>query len=172
MVAGLLGLGATGLQAVPESLVRNSPFQPEKGAAPAATPQVGRFELRGIFTLDGKARFTVFDTTTNKALWLAVGESEAGIKVAAYDAAAEAVTIECEGQSSRLTMKEAQIVNVAVALPAVAPTTTGGTPPPAVNPGPPANEQEIQERRNRIIEELRRRRALRQANRQQNSPQQ
>jgi hypothetical protein len=57
-------------------------------------------------------------------------------------------------------MKEAQIVSIAVTLP----TTAGpaATATPGVNPAPPANEQEIQERRNRIIEELRRRRALRQ----------
>ncbi|HLP01607.1 MAG TPA: hypothetical protein VK163_06250 [Opitutaceae bacterium] len=160
--AGALLLGAAPIaRAVPESLLRNSPFLPAGNAAPVTVAQNGRLELRGIVSLDGKPRFTVFDTSTNRAVWLAVGESDGGLRVAAYDASAEAITVEFEGQSVRLTMKEAQIVSVAVSLP----TTGGGPAQPgaAVNPAPPANEQEIQERRNKIIEELRRRRAMRQA---------
>lgn len=155
-----LSLAVGPLRAVPESLLRNSPFLPSGNAAPVAAPQNGRLELRGILTLEGKPRFTIFDTSNNRAVWLTVGESDGGIRVAAYDPAAEAVTAELEGQSVRLTMKEAQIVSIAVTLP----TTAGpaATATPGVNPAPPANEQEIQERRNRIIEELRRRRALRQ----------
>ncbi len=164
-------LGAGGARAVPESLLRNSPFQPEKAAAQVAAPTAGRFELRGLMALDGTTRFTIFDTSNSRAIWLAVGESEGGIKVAAFDAAAEAVTIEFEGQSTRLTMKKPEIVNVAVALPTAGPSV-GPQPAANVNPAPPANEKEIQERRNRIIEELRRRRALRQANRNQQPPQQ
>ncbi|MFT3829532.1 MAG: hypothetical protein QM691_07485 [Opitutaceae bacterium] len=168
LAAAALLLGAAPARAVPESLVRNSPFLPAGNSAPVAAAQNGRLELRGIVSLEGKPRFTVFDTSNNRAVWLAVGESDGGIRVAAYDAAAEAVTVEFEGQSVRLTMKEAQIVSVAVTLP----TTSGGPPqsPTNVNAAPPVNEQEIQERRNRIIEELRRRRALRQANPQPNNP--
>lgn len=163
-VAAALVAGA--VLAVPESLLRNSPFLPSGNAAPVAAPQNGRLELRGILTMDGKPRFTIFDTSNNRATWLAVGESEGGIKVAAFDAAAEAVTVELEGQSVRLTMKEAQIVNLAVTMP----TPNAGAQPGAVTPAAPANEQEIQERRNRIIEELRRRRALRQSGQNQPPP--
>ncbi len=168
LLSATLLCGATAARAVPESLLRNSPFLPSGNAAPVAAAQNGRLELRGIVSLDGKPRFTIFDTSNNRAVWLAVGESDGGIRAAAYDAAAEAVTVEFEGQSVRLTMKEAQIVNVAVTLP----TTAGGPAQPAagVNPAAPPNEREIQERRNRIIEELRRRRALRQANQQNNPP--
>ncbi len=168
-LAALLAAGAA--PAVPESLLRNSPFIPSGNAAPVAAPQNGRLELRGILTLDGKPRFTIFDTSNNRATWLGVGEADGPIRVAAFDAAAEAVTVELEGQSVRLTMKEAQIVNIAVTLPTPNANTGPGTPPAGVNPAPPANEQEIQERRNRIIEELRRRRALRQTNKPANSNQ-
>ena len=151
-------------RAVPESLLRNSPFIPAGNVAPVQSATAGRLELRGILALDGKPRFTIFDTSNNRAIWLAVGESEGGIRVSAYDAAAEAVTVELEGQSQRLTMKEAQIVNVAVSLPVPTANPAPGQPTAGVNPATPANEQEIQERRNRIVEELRRRRALRQSN--------
>ncbi len=170
VAAGLASAGA--VRAVPETLLRKNPFQPAGNAQPVAQPQNGRLELRCILSLDGKPRFTIFDTSNNRAIWLAVGESEGGIRVEAYDAAAEAVTVALEGQSVRLTMKEAQIVNVAVSMPAPGASAPAaiGTPAPGVNPPPPANEQEIQERRNRIIEELRRRRALRQAGQQPQSP--
>ena len=172
LCAVALLLAAAGIaSAVPESLLRNSPFIPAGDAASAATPQNGRLELRGILTLDGKPRFTIFDTSTNRGVWLAVGESDGGIRVAAFDASAEAVTVELEGQSVRLTMKEAQIVNVAVTMPTtnVANPAVAGA-PAGVNPAPAASEQEIQERRNKIIEELRRRRALRQGGQPQQTP--
>lgn len=153
------------VRAVPESLLRNSPFLPAGNAAPVAA-QGGRLELRGIFAFEGTTRFAVFDTASNRSVWLAVGESEAGLRVVAYDPSGEAVTVEYEGQSQRLTMKEAQIVNVAVSLAAPSGVVPPGGSPAAVTPSAPANEQEIQERRARIIEELRRRRALRQAGQQ------
>ena len=163
LFAAVLLAGGTGpARAVPESLLRNSPFLPAGNVAPVAAPQNGRLELRGILALEGKPRFTIFDTSNNRAVWLAVGENDGGIRVSAFDAATEAVTVELEGQSQRLTMKEAQIVNMAVTLPTTA--AVGPAPIAGVNPAPPANEQEIQERRNRIVEELRRRRALRQGN--------
>lgn len=163
LCAAALFAAAGPARAVPESLLRNSPFLPAGNVASVAAPQNGRLELRGILALDGKPRFTIFDTSNNRAVWLAVGESDGGIRVGAYDAAAEAVTVELEGQAVRLTMKEAQIINVAVAMPSTSPNPMAGM-PAGVNPAPPANEQEIQERRNRIVEELRRRRALRQGN--------
>ena len=157
--AGVLVFAAHRAVAMPESLVRNSPFLPAGNVAPVNAPN-GRLEFRGVVSLDGTTRFTIFDTSTNRAVWLAVGESDGGLRVAAYDASAEAVTVELEGQSVRLTMKEAQIVSVAVAPPAAGPQNGG----PVAGPGlaPPPNVKEIQERRARIIEELRRRRALRQ----------
>ncbi len=163
VVTALL-LAADTVCAVPESLLRNSPFLPAGNPAPVAAAG-GRLELRGIVGLEGKTRFAVFDTANNRSVWLAVGESDSGLRVTAYDATSEALTVEFEGQSQRLTMKEPQIVNVAVNLtgPAAAvPTPAVTGPQPAT--GPALSEQEIQERRNRIIEELRRRRALRQAN--------
>ncbi len=163
-LSSALLLVAASAHAVPESLLRRNPFQPAGIVAPVAAPQNGRLELRGILALGGKPRFTIFDTSNNRAVWLAVGESDGGIRVAAFNAATEEVSVELEGQSVSLKMKEAQIVNVAVSLPTTGPANpTVGVQPQGVNPAPPANEQEIQERRNKIIEELRRRRALRQS---------
>ena len=155
-------LAAVPAWAVPESLLRNSPFMPSGSAAAVQPTQPGRLELRGILAMGGTPRFTIFDTSNNRAVWLAVGESDGGIRVSAYDPSVEAVTVELDGQSQRLTMKEAQIVNVAVAMPTPSANVMPSQ-PAAANPVPAANEQEIQERRNRIVEELRRRRALRQA---------
>lgn len=158
-------------EATPESLLRNSPFLPAGNVAAVAAPQNGRLELRGIVALEGKTRFAVFDTANNRSVWLAVGESDSGLRVTAYDATSEAVTVEFEGQSVRLTMKEPQIVNVAVNLAGpVAAAPAPGLAGPQPTAGPALSEPEIQERRNRIIEELRRRRALRQTSGQPGGP--
>jgi hypothetical protein len=171
LCAALFLAAAVAAWAAPESLLRNSPFAPTGNAAASAAPQSGRLELHGILAIGGKPRFSILDTSTGRGAWLAVGESEGGIRVAAFDAGPEAVTVEYEGQSVRLTMKVAQIVNVAVTLPtAAAANPAAGGAPAGVNPAPPANEQEIQERRAKIIEELRRRRALRQPGQQQPPP--
>lgn len=164
-----LMLLAIGAEATPESLLRHSPFLPAGNVASVAAQQKGRLELRGIATIDGVTRFTIFDTSSSRGVWLAVGENDGGMKVSAYDAAAEAVTVELEGQSVRLTLKEPEIVTLAVSTPATATNAAAGT-AQGVRPAPPANEKEIQERRNRIIEELRRRRAMRQANQSQQNP--
>jgi hypothetical protein len=68
---------------------------------------------------------------------------------------------EVDGQSQRLVMKEAQIVALAAAP--VPPPVLGNPVPgaPAIASGAPPVDEDLQARRNRIIEELRRRRALR-----------
>ena len=161
-LAASLVLAVAG-SAVPESLKQSSPFAPpgQAESAPAAAP--GRFELRGLISLGGVRRFSVFDNTTGRGVWLGLNDTDHGIRATAFDAAAEALTIETDGQPQRLVMKKSQIVTMVT--PVVPVTISGSTPPPgapAVGAGPPS-EQEIQERRNRIVEELRRRRALRQA---------
>ena len=163
VLAASLALATPG-HAVPESLKHGSPFLPPgqtDASSPAAVP--GRFELRGLISLGGVRRFSIFDNSTGHGIWLALNESDRGIRATAFDAAAEALTIETDGQPQRLVMKKPQIVTmvapvVPVAVAGVAPLPGG----PAVGTAPPT-EQEIQERRNRIVEELRRRRALRQA---------
>lgn len=155
-----------------ERLITNSPFLPQ--SAVAQTPSSGaldRFELRGVASFGGVPTFSIYDTTNNRGYWIPLNTSEAGVRVASYDPASEAVVVEGEGGSRRLFLKEAQIQTM---LPP-APVPTGvvpvqGSPLPAAA-GTVTTEQEMAERRQRIIEELRRRRALRQQTQGQPAPQ-
>ena len=165
--AGLLP--SPGARAVPESLLRNSPFQPTGSAAPTTAPP-SRLELRGLFSEGGVPRFSIFDAGSSRAYWIGLNEADGGIRVVSYDAASSSIMVEADGQAQRLVMKEAQIVALAVPSPTqpntiIAPPGNLPPPPGAAglgNPtGTPPSDQEIQERRNRIVEELRRRRALR-----------
>jgi len=155
-----------------ESLVNNSPFLPQSAVTPAGNSGVlDRFELRGVASIGGTPTFSIYDTTNNRGYWIPLNGSEGGVRVASYDPATENVVLEGEGGSRRLVLKEAQIQTMAPPAPVpvgVAPQQ--GIPLPAAA-GAVTTEQEMAERRQRIIEELRRRRALRQQAQGQPAPQ-
>lgn len=155
-----------------ESLVSNSPFLPQSAVVQASNSGVlDRFELRGVASFGGTLTFSVYDTTNNRGYWIPLNGTEGGVRVASYDPATEAVVVEGEGGTRRLFLKEAQIQTMMPPAPVPAQATTvQGTPLP-VSPGGITTEQEMAERRQRIIEELRRRRALRQQAQGQSAPQ-
>lgn len=155
-----------------ESLVNNSPFLPQSAVTPVAgSGALDRFELRGVASFGGVATFSIYDTTNNRGYWIPLNSSDAGVRVASYDPATEAVVVEGEGGSRRLFLKEAQIQTMMPPAPVpVAAAGPQGMPLPAIA-GAVTTEQEMAERRQRIIEELRRRRALRQQAQGQPAPQ-
>jgi hypothetical protein len=155
-----------------ESLVNNSPFLPQSAVTPAGgNGALDRFELRGVASFGGVATFSIYDTGNNRGYWIPLNGSEGGVRVASYDASTEAVVLEGDGGSRRLFLKEAQIQTMMPPAPVpVAGTAVQGAPLPAA-PGAVTTEQEMAERRQRIIEELRRRRALRQQAQGQPAPQ-
>ncbi|HUG10891.1 MAG TPA: hypothetical protein VMM36_07750 [Opitutaceae bacterium] len=163
---------ACGAFAGTESLVSNSPFLPQSAVTPAASNGVlDNFELRGVASFGGVATFSIYDTTNNRGYWIPLSGTEAGVRVASYDAATEAVVVEGSGGSRRLFLKEAQIQTMMPPAPVnVATVPPQGSPLPAAA-GAVTTEQEMAERRQRIIEELRRRRALRQQTQGQPAPQ-
>jgi len=158
-LAALLGAGAA--FATTDSLLNNNPFLPSGGPA-VPTQQAARLELRGMFSLGGAPSFAIFDTTTQKAFWLGLNQAEGNVRVVGYDPATNAVSAEVDGQPQRLVMKEAQIITMVAPPPTPVAAAAGANPGgPGLVAGSAPSEQEIQERRNRIIEELRRRRAMR-----------
>ena len=160
-----------GASAGTESLVSNSPFLPQSAVVQGPGNGVlDRFELRGVASIGGVPTFSIYDTTNNRGYWIPLSGSESGVRVASYDAATEAVVVEGDGGSRRLFLKEAQIQTMMPPTP-----VNVGAVPPQGSPLPAASgattEQEMAERRQRIIEELRRRRALRQQTQAQPAPQ-
>jgi len=155
-----------------ESLVSNSPFLPQTAITQTTSSGVlDRFELRGVASFGGVPTFSVYDTTNNRGYWIPLNGSESGVRIASYDPATEAVVVEGEGGSRRLFLKEAQIQTMMPPAPVnVGVVPSQGAPLPAAA-GTVTTEQEMAERRQRIIEELRRRRALRQQTQGQPAPQ-
>ena len=76
------------------------------GAEPA-------MELRGILAADGVNKFSLLDKSNGTSRWVEVGQSFAGFKVAAYDAATETVTLSKDGSEIRLRLMSAQVKEAA-----------------------------------------------------------
>ncbi len=145
-----------------DGLVANSPFLPQSAVPQGgSTGALDKYELRGVASFGGVPTFSIYDTTTNRGHWIGLDASEGGLRVASYDPQREAVVLEGEGGSRRLFLKEAQIQTLMAPPVGLAVFPAQGTPLPVISGGMPS-EQEMAERRQRIIEELRRRRALRQ----------
>lgn len=146
-----------------DGLVANSPFLPQSAVPQGgSTGALDKYELRGVASFGGVPTFSIYDTTTNRGYWIGLEGSEGGLRVASYDAEREAVVLEGEGGARRLFLKEAQIQTIVAPPVGAAAFPVQGSPLPVISGGLPS-EQEMAERRQRIIEELHRRRALRQS---------
>jgi hypothetical protein len=171
---GVIGLGVVaGAAPLPDNApLARSPFLPPEqaaGAAPAPTSQ-GSWQFSGILGSGPGALFCVVNTETRRSYWLPVGGAAVdGLVVRSYDATNDTLVVQSQGGPT-LTLR-LQSVQVGSRPPsAVAPTpmpVAGNVPPqptPANRPGGPAAMPASEaERLQAVAEEVRRRRALRQA---------
>ena len=124
--------GATLVFGGVETLKQRSPFLPP--AAPQAADAnnaLSRIELTGIFSLDGKPRFSVRDAATGRSLWIALGETQEGLKVKSYDDKTASVIVEGRGTSRRIVIREATV-------------KTAGPPPPVPMPSVGSSNAPVQ----------------------------
>lgn len=147
-----------------QTLVANNPFGAAAGpaAAPAAADQL---EFRGVLQEEGIVLVNLYDPATKQAQWIPVDSSAGGLTVTSYDAASGSVSLQKSGQPLTLALKQAK-----VSLLALPPPTPAATPGPAATTaaGDSPENRRAQFARNlppeaqAMIEEIRRRRALRQ----------
>ena len=164
-----------------DSLLQNSPFQGSTSAQTgprAETP----LEFRGMFVDRGEQFFSLYETSSRSSQWVGLNEPGRPFKVQAFDGDKSAVTVEYQGRTLTLPLKQAKIV----ALPPMQPRPAGPAPgeggpqptnvagaggpvpmPTAGAQGPVMATSEEAARLSAVAEEIRRRRALRQ---QQNTP--
>jgi hypothetical protein len=147
-----------------QNLVANSPFGPvangPTGGPPTATP----LEFRGTFVDGGERFFSVLDTGSRRAEWVALNETGRPFVVKAYDADKESIAVEFQGRVLDLKLRDARVVAAPLqAAPAAAPNAAP-TPPGQPMPGAPTLSVSTTEaqRLAQVAEEIRRRRALRQ----------
>jgi len=87
------------------SLIQNSPFIP--GFSGQNTTNVmpsNNFELKGIFKHNDLVRFSIYDKTTRKSIWVTSGEPNAAFEVKDYDPENQKVTIIAGGRLISLSL--------------------------------------------------------------------
>lgn len=155
---GLLAGLALGLPArAGTTLAPSSPFAPPDGAA-AAAGENQPLELRGIMMDGGGYRFSVYDPARKSGQWVRLNETGHDFTVRSHDVARDTVTLDFQGRVMTLSLRTAKVVGVAVTEPA-GPRPTPG--PPGAGPVPRPGSPEEAARFNRAVEEINRRRALR-----------
>jgi hypothetical protein len=171
ILSRLAGFVAVGLLLPIGVCAQESPFIPDGfGAAPApvAPPSsLDRFEFRGVVTIGTETFVTLVDTSTSRAINLAVGETLDGLRVSDFRSDDGSVQLESGGQTKRVKLPEAKIVAMAAPPPPPMAPQNGPLaqnppqgPPPAVA-GAPISDEEARMRMQRVAEEIRRRREMR-----------
>ena len=135
------------------ALPKESPFLPAPGAAASegTTTQDG-LELAGVSSTAKNTLVCIYNNQTKRSHWIPVSATVEGIKVLAYDAALDQVSLSVGGQQKILRLRKATISGSGVtnsnpgaaaagfANPAVMPITQG-TPQPPPAPGSIAQQE-------------------------------
>ena len=142
------------------TLAPNSPFAPPDGAA-AVAAENQPLELRGIMQDGGGYRFSVYDPAKKSGQWVRLNEPGHDFTVRTHDAARDTITLDYQGRVLTLPLHSAKVVGVAVPEPSTVPVPRLMNGQPGVGPQPKPNSPEEAMRFNRAVEEINRRRALR-----------
>lgn len=136
-----------------DGLVKNSPFSPAAAGTTSATAET-MLEFRGVLVDRGETFFSLYDPASRASMWVGLKEPGNPFVVQSYDADKAVATVEFQGRTLTLALKQAKVA-VGAAAPTVAP---GATAPP--NAAPRAQTDEAS-RLAAVADEIRRRRALR-----------
>lgn len=162
-----------------DALVRDSPFLPAGGAAPAANKESGPLELRGVAFEGREYVFSVYDQASKESKWVKLGQGDLPFTARSYDQEQELLVVEYQGRTTSLKLQTAHVVGQApsgaASSPPPLPAPGEGSPqagaPPAPQPGPPGSgparptstgNPEESQRLQRMADEIRRRRSLQQ----------
>jgi hypothetical protein len=140
-------------------LAARSPFLPADGLATASTENTP-LELRGIMSDSRGYRFSIYDPSRHTADWVRLNEAGHDFKVTTHDVAKDTITLDYQGRMLTLALHASKVVGVAISEPMPSgPRPNGMTPGVGPVPKPPSPEEAA--RYNRAVEEINRRRALR-----------
>ncbi|MBL9214843.1 MAG: hypothetical protein JNG83_05145 [Opitutaceae bacterium] len=135
-----------------------------------------------MFVDRGEPFFSLYEASSRSSQWVGLNESGRPFKVQAFDGDKATVTVEYQGRTLNLPLKQAKIVALRPVQPRPGPPNPGDSGPQPVNlpgtagpvpvagpnsQGPVMASTEEAARLSAVAEEIRRRRALRQ---QQNNP--
>jgi len=139
---GLFLLAAAGLSLIPlararAQLVDTSPFMAPGGAGPNGSADPNALELRGIMSTPEGTRFCIYDPAKKAGAWAGVNERGNSFTIKAADLAHQAVTVQSEGRTVRLTLRSYKMAALgaggAPGAPGAQPAAVaqGGAPPAA-----------------------------------------
>lgn len=139
-------------------LLQRSPFGATSPGQTAAAE--GPLELRSVMIDQGEYFFSVYQPSSQTALWVGLNEAGNLFTVRTYDDKTETVTVEFQGRTLALSLKQAKIHAFVQRAPV---SPQAAVQPQGVSPNiAPANAADEANRMARVAEEVRRRRALRQ----------
>lgn len=149
-----------------QRLLENPPFGATgPGAAGAPSEAGAALEFRGVAHEPDGAWFSLYDPGTRRSFWVRQDEPGTGPVVRSFDPQTQSVAVEHNGKAMRLTLKRAPQMAAPPGVPAVAPPVVVGGPMPVPLPAgatagvsQPVDAERLQQ----IVEEIRRRRAIRQ----------
>jgi len=155
----LLASLAPGLAARADApLAANSPFAPPDGATSVAADNQP-LELRGILADGDGYRFSIYDPARKSGQWVRLNEPGHDFTVKTHDVGQDTIMVDYQGRRLTLPLRAGKVVAVAVSE-----TSRGPRPVPGgsgVGPVPKAATAEESARFNRAVEEINRRRSLR-----------
>jgi hypothetical protein len=158
LVAGPAARGGT-------SLTAKSPFLPANAAVDPGSAEATPLELRGILADAGGYRFSIYDPARHTGQWVRLNEPGHDFTVRTHDVARDTVTLDYQGRVLTLPLRTAKVTGLAVTEPAAGtatgPRPTAGAPGFGSGPVPRPPTPEETARYNRAVEEIARRRALR-----------
>ena len=140
------------------TLAPTSPFLPPDGAS-AAAAENQPLELRGIMFDGGGYRFSIYDPARHTGQWVRLNEPGRDFTVRTHDAVRDAITVDFQGRVMTLTLHTAKVVGLTLPDPTAGPRPTAAA--PGGGPVPKTATPEEAARFNRAVEEINRRRALR-----------
>lgn len=162
LLGTVLSLGgfSAGRAADPASVLANSPFGPgtTATAAPAAVPTA--VEFRGVVREGNVWLVNLYQVATKKSHWVQVGGEAAGLLVHSYDEATGRVSVLSAGQPLLLPLKQSRVVlqgdNTPLKL-----LDPAERIPAAESPQMPDFMRDLPPEARKLLEEARRRRAIR-----------
>ncbi len=146
-----LGAGPINL----DVLLSNSPFSGSAAPATGNTKADPTLEFRGMFVDRGETFFSLYDVSARSSLWVGLNEPGNPFVVQSYDSAKVQVTVQYQGKTTTLPLKQAKVT--ALASPAAAGNQAPAVPPPVMAAAPIEEASRLAA----VAEEIRRRRASR-----------
>lgn len=135
LTAPLAGLLLTAVPALAASnLLENSPFLPTEGGDHAVAQPAVSLELRSIVKEGGQYQFSLYDGLKKRSTWVGLNEPSKEFLIRAFDAANGTVTVEQQGRTYALSLKEAKI---GLLLPSAGGPSTAGAQGPSGGNMPP-----------------------------------